>query len=117
MVQTGMASPYPTPQFQQNGEALPIKAAESGGGGGGSGQLKEAPVPAYSPPVSAAVAVSGAPVNGIEQQTVSIVSIRPPPRPHRVGRTPAQRSHRNCGVTTRTKSRTLKFFKWSFQKT
>lgn len=87
MVQTGMASPYPTPQFPQNGEALAIKA-ESGGGGGSIGsQMKEGaaagppgppgpPVPAYSPPVSAA-AVSGAPVNGIEQQTVSIVSTGP----------------------------------------
>ncbi|XP_052125128.1 RNA binding protein fox-1 homolog 1-like isoform X13 [Frankliniella occidentalis] len=86
MVQTGMASPYPTPQFPQNGEALPIKAESGGGGGpGGSipGQMKAEsgqamgqplgpPVPAYSPPVSAAVAVSGAPVNGIEQQNVSI---------------------------------------------
>ncbi|KAE8745096.1 hypothetical protein FOCC_FOCC008271, partial [Frankliniella occidentalis] len=89
MVQTGMASPYPTPQFPQNGEALPIKAESGGGGGpGGSipGQMKAEsgqamgqplgpPVPAYSPPVSAAVAVSGAPVNGIEQQNVSIFSV------------------------------------------
>ncbi|KAK3919535.1 RNA binding protein fox-1-like protein 2, partial [Frankliniella fusca] len=85
MVQTGMASPYPTPQFPQNGEALPIKAESGGGGGpGGSipGQLnKEAgqamgqplgpPVPAYSPPVSAGAAATS-PVNGIEQQNVSI---------------------------------------------
>lgn len=82
MVQTGMASPYPTPQFPQNGEALPIKATEAGGGGGSiAGQLKPEvgpPVPAYSPPVSAAVAVANPPVNGIEQQNVSIVSTTPP---------------------------------------
>ncbi|XP_034239765.1 RNA binding protein fox-1 homolog 3-like isoform X9 [Thrips palmi] len=74
MVQTGMASPYPTPQFPQNGEAMPAMPIKADSAGGGAGQLKEPgpPVPAYSPPVSAAVAVSGAPVNGIEQQTVSI---------------------------------------------
>ena len=89
MVQTGMASPYPTPQFPQNGEALPLKAAESGGGGGqmksGEGGGVGQPVPAYSPPVSQAVAVNAAvnAVNGIEQQNVSIVSTPRPdtPRP------------------------------------
>lgn len=62
MVQTGMTAPYAA-QFAQNGEAGgPLKAAEAG---------KEAPVvpgPPFSPPAAV-------PLNGIEQQTVSIVSI------------------------------------------
>lgn len=61
MVQTGMTAPYAA-QFAQNGEAGgPLKAAEAG---------KEAPVvpgPPFSPPAAV-------PLNGIEQQTVSIVS-------------------------------------------
>lgn len=59
MVQTGMTAPYAA-QFAQNGEAGgPLKAAEAG---------KEAPVvpgPSFSPPAAV-------PLNGIEQQTVSI---------------------------------------------
>jgi hypothetical protein len=59
MVQTGMATPYAT-QYPQNGEAGPPKT-EPG---------KEGPpvaVPPFSPPTVTP--------NGIEQQTVSIVSI------------------------------------------
>lgn len=63
MVQTGMTAPYAA-QFAQNGEAGgPMKAAEAG---------KEAsvvPGPPFSPPAAV-------PLNGIEQQTVSIVSIQ-----------------------------------------
>jgi len=58
MVQTGMATPYAT-QYPQNGEAGPPKT-EPG---------KEGPpvaVPPFSPPTVTP--------NGIEQQTVSIVS-------------------------------------------
>ncbi|KAG8321273.1 hypothetical protein J6590_049583 [Homalodisca vitripennis] len=63
MVGTGMTpAPYAA-QFAQNGEAAgPLKAAEAG---------KEAPVvpgPPFSPPPATL------PLNGIEQQTVSIVS-------------------------------------------
>ena len=83
MVQTGMASPYQTAQFPQNGEALPIKTEAGGGGGGGTGgggggggaagTLKDGPpVPTYSPPVPVPVSA----VNGIDQQNVSTVGSR-----------------------------------------
>lgn len=59
MVQTGMATPYTT-QYTQNGEAGPPKATEPGKEGPPTG-------PPFSPPTVTA--------NGVEQQTVSIVSI------------------------------------------
>lgn len=66
MVQTGMsAAPYAA-QFAQNGEAGgPLKAAEAG---------KDTPVvpgPPFSPPAASL------PLNGLDQQTVSIVSTIP----------------------------------------
>lgn len=65
MVQTGM-NPYAAAQYPQNGDAVPLKTEV-----GKEGPPVGPPVVPAGPPFSPPTVTS----NGIEQQTVSIVSL------------------------------------------